>query len=207
MARCCAIAVRDMDRPNKRSGSLSSRLESMADKARRVIPHPLLILVVRKCRFDWVRKQGPQPPPIAARTLNIQTWKMRKTNWPSGLEALIIGTMSCGCSSAVVIRLPATQQIALALRIVFWPELAQIARRFSLSAKRNGSAHHPRQGAHRPKPKSLRSPRPGRRSRPRRVGVARSICCFNRRAIAAGRPHRAPLCDRSDPAGAAVAAP
>ena len=45
--------------------------------------------------------------------------------------------------------LPATQQIALALRVVSGLTVEQIARAFLVERKRDGAAHHPRQGAHR----------------------------------------------------------
>jgi RNA polymerase sigma-70 factor (ECF subfamily) len=46
--------------------------------------------------------------------------------------------------------LPATQQIALALRIVSGLTVPQIARAFPGRRGGDGAAHHPRQGAHRP---------------------------------------------------------
>ena len=58
--------------------------------------------------------------------------------------------------------LPATQQIALALRVVSGLTVKQIARAFLVSRNRDGAAHHPRQGAGRRCRRAVRNAGRGR---------------------------------------------
>ena len=58
--------------------------------------------------------------------------------------------------------LPATQQIALALRIVSGLSVPQIARAFLVGESGHGAAHHPRQGADRQGRRAVRGAGPDR---------------------------------------------
>jgi len=66
-----------------------------------------------------------------------------ETHWPNGSTARITATIFCGllfiCCHP---ELPATQQIALALRIVSGLSVKQIARAFLVSEAAIGAAHY-----------------------------------------------------------------
>ena len=97
-------------------------------------------------------------------------------------------------------ELPATQQIALALRIVSGLSVKQIARAFLVERERHGAAHHARQGAASPRP-TCRSRRRAPVERAERLAAVAAMIylVFNEGYSASGgeRRRRAPLCEEA----------
>ena len=96
-------------------------------------------------------------------------------------------------------ELPATQQIALALRIVSGLSVKQIARAFLVGESGHGAAHHARQGAHRRGRRAVRGA--GRVERAERLAAVAAMIylVFNEGYSASGgeAPARAPLCEEA----------
>ena len=105
--------------------------------------------------------------------------------------------------------LPATQQIALALRIVSGLSVKQIARAFLVSRSGHGAAHHPGQGASSAEG-DVAFETPGAAERAERLAAVAAMVylVFNEGYSAGRRPPPAPqLCDEAIRLAPAAAAP
>ncbi len=111
-------------------------------------PAAWLIMVGRNVAIDDVRrsrKQEPLPEDEAISDLDDAEDALAERLDGSHYRDDILRLLFICCHP----DLPATQQIALALRIVSGLTVKQIARAFLVSRSRDGAAHHPRQGARR----------------------------------------------------------
>ena len=171
-------------------------------------PAAWLIMVGRNAAIDDV----PAPPQAGAAARgrrDLRPRRCRGSDWPIVSTARITATTSCGCcSSAAIPDLPATQQIALALRIVSGLTVKQIARAFLVSEA--AMEQRITRAKARVADADVPFETPGAVERSERLGaVAAMIYLIFNEGYSAARRHRrdpqAPV-RGSDPAGAAVAA-
>ena len=128
------------------------------------------------------------------------TSAMPRRRWPSGWTAShyrddILRLLFICCHP----DLPATQQIALALRIVSGLSVKQIARAFLVSEARDGAAHHPRQGPRRRRRVPFETPGAVERTERLAAVAAMIYLIFNEGYSASGDTAeiRAPLCEEA----------
>ena len=111
-------------------------------------PAAWLILVGRNAGLDGVRKQGREtalPPDEAISDLDDAEASLAERLDGSHYRDDVLRLLFICCHP----DLPATQQIALALRIVSEPDGGADRPRLSGRRRGDGTAHYPRQGAHR----------------------------------------------------------
>ena len=171
-------------------------------------PAAWLIMVGRNVAIDDIRrgkKQQPLPEEDAISDLDDAEEQLAERLDGSHYRDDILRLLFICCHP----DLPATQQIALALRIVSGLTVKQIARAFLVSRGRDGAAHHPREGDASPTP-TCRSRRRARSSAPNASSAVAAMIylIFNEGYSASGDTAeiRAPLVRGGDPAGAAAAA-
>ena len=118
-------------------------------------PAAWLIMVGRNVAIDDIRrsrKQEPLPEDEAISDLDDAEDALAERLDGSHYRDDILRLLFICCHP----DLPATQQIALALRIVSGLTVKQIARAFLVIGSRDGAAHHPRQGARRGRRRAVR---------------------------------------------------
>ena len=120
-------------------------------------PAAWLIMVGRNVAIDDIRrnrKQQPLPEDEAISDLDDAEERLAERLDGSHYRDDILRLLFICCHP----DLPATQQIALALRIVSGLTVKQIARAFLVSRGGDGAAHHPGQGPRRRRRRAVRDP-------------------------------------------------
>ena len=169
-------------------------------------PAAWLIMVGRNAAIDEVRrshKQEPLPDDAAISDLDDAEEELADRLDGSHYRDDILRLLFICCHP----DLPATQQIALALRIVSGLTVKQIARAFLVCEAGDGAAHHPRQGARRQCRRAVRDAGRGRAQRAARGRRGDDLSDLQRRLFGQRRDLRNPQAAvrGGDPAGAAVA--
>lgn len=108
---------RNLDTAEEAFQNASLRTEEAGRKTARRAIAAWLIVVGRNAAIDDIRRNRKQEP-LPEDDQAISDTEDAEGSWPNGSTVHIIATTSCGCCSSAAIDLPATQQIALALRIV-----------------------------------------------------------------------------------------
>ena len=199
-------------RPRHRRGGVPGRLPAGAEElaAERPAARSRRLADLRRPQRGH-RRGAPagQEQAAAGRGAALRPRATPRPRWPSGSTAPhyrddVLRLLFICCHP----DLPATQQIALALRIVSGLSVQADRPRLPGRRKRDGAAHHPRQGAHRRGRRAVRDAgrrRAGRAARRGRghdlSGLQRGLFGERRRAAAARAAVR-----RGDPAGAPAAA-
>ena len=170
-------------------------------------PAAWLIMVGRNVAIDDIRrnrKQQPLPEDEAISDLDDAEEALAERLDGSHYRDDILRLLFICCHP----DLPATQQIALALRIVSGLTVKQIARAFLVARGGDGAAHHPRQGPRRRRRRAVRDPGRGRARRAARRGRRDDLSDLQRGLFRQRRHRRDPQAPvrGGDPAGAAVAA-
>ncbi len=170
-------------------------------------PAAWLIMVGRNVAIDDIRrsrKQEPLPDDEAISDLSDAEDALAERLDGSHYRDDILRLLFICCHP----DLPATQQIALALRIVSGLTVKQIARAFLVSRGGDGAAHHPRQSPRCRRRRAVRDPGPGRAHRAALGGRGDDLPDFQRGLFRQRRYRRdpQPAVRGGDTAGAAAVA-